>query len=103
MVASLAREFFVSRAHIRSILQAAETLGMLTRSQADGPWRLEPRFKLWVGRFAAALFQSHIFAMDRALALCADRFAAADAAEALDLPAMPPAIRDDGISPRLMT
>jgi hypothetical protein len=88
-IAPLAREFSVSRAHIRSILQAAEALGLLARSGTRGDYRLEPEFKAMVGRFMAALFQHHIHTIDRALAACAAELAAPGAAgpDAMAMPA----------------
>ncbi len=77
-VAGLARDFAVSRAHIRAVLQEAEQLGLVTR-HADGEYRANPRLTEWLRRFFAALFQSHIFAMDRALARFAEGAAMADA------------------------
>lgn len=88
-IARLARDFSVSRAHIRAILQAAEALGMLARNGPDGAYRLAPRFKDWISRFVAALFQAHIFAIDRALALSGSRDAAAAAPCAPTAPLTP--------------
>lgn len=66
-IASLAREFAISRAHVRSILQAAETLDLVARPQADGAYHAKPGLIEGIRRFFASLFQAHIFAMDRAL------------------------------------
>jgi len=69
-IARLAREFFVSRAHVRSLLRAMEAMGLLSRSHAAGGYRPGPGFRPCVSRLMAALFQAHIFATDRALVLC---------------------------------
>ncbi len=68
-VAPLAREFQVSRAHIRSILQAAEVLGMLARAGPACDYRLEPRFRTLIGRAAASMCQTYTCAIDRTLAV----------------------------------
>lgn len=68
-IASLAREFAVSRAHIRSILRKADGLGLLIRTPVNGAFQVKPDLIDWLRRFFAASFQTHIFAMDRALSL----------------------------------
>jgi len=67
-IADLAREFSISRAHVRSILQGAEGLGLVARSTGGGLYCSLPGLGEILSRFFAALFLAHIFALDRALA-----------------------------------
>jgi hypothetical protein len=59
-VAPLAREFTVSRAHVRAILQAAAAFDMLTRTETGG-FRVEQQLRAKLSRGAAAVLQTHIF------------------------------------------
>ena len=68
MIADLAREFFVSRAHVRTILQQASAIGLVVRSDDDGRYRALPLLIDAMRRFFAAMFQLHIYALERALA-----------------------------------
>ena len=68
MIADLAREFFVSRAHVRTILQEAAALCLVVRSGGDGRYRALPLLIDAIRRFFAAMFQLHIYALDQALA-----------------------------------
>jgi len=98
IIGHLARDFSVSRAHIRSILRSAQTSGMM-RVEADGEYRLDPRFRVRISRFVAALFQAHFFAVDRALAIHAVRQAEADP---IDIPVVPPVPTGGAIRPRML-
>lgn len=62
MIADLAREFFVSRAHVRTIMQEASAIGLVVRSDGDGRYRALPLLGEAMRRFFAALFQLHIYA-----------------------------------------
>ena len=66
-IAGLAGEFTISRAHVRSILQAATGQGLLVQA-LGGFYQVLPALGDALRRFFAALFQVHIFAIDRALA-----------------------------------
>ena len=66
-IAGLAREFAVSRAHVRSILEEAETMGLVKRAQEKAEYYAQPQLTDWMRRFFAALFQTHIFMIDYAL------------------------------------
>ncbi|MBC7637115.1 MAG: hypothetical protein H7251_16110 [Acetobacteraceae bacterium] len=58
----------VSRAHVRTIPQEASALGLVARSDGDGRYRALPLLIHAMRRFFAAMFQLHIYALDRALA-----------------------------------
>ena len=66
-IASLAREFAVSRAHVRSILEDAETMGLVKRAREKAEYYAQPRLTDWMRRFFAALFQTHIYMIDYAI------------------------------------
>ncbi len=68
VIADLAREFFVSRAHVRTIMQEASALGLVVRSDGDRRYRALPLLGDAMRRFFAALFQLHIYALEQALA-----------------------------------
>lgn len=89
-VAGLARHYVVSRAHVRSILEAAAASGLLTRTTPGGGYRVEARLKTALHRYVASLFQTHIATLDYALAMRAARAASVEPSAQLAQPGLPP-------------
>ena len=67
-IAALAREFDISRAHVRGILRRGATLGLVSRAPGAEAYRALPGLAEVMRRFFAALCEVHIFAWHRALA-----------------------------------
>ena len=76
-IADLAREFIISRAHVRSVLHDASALGLVARPMNDGVYLALPRLTDSLRRLFAVMFQAHIFALERAMAGDTDIAAAA--------------------------
>jgi len=67
-LAGLAREFYVSRAHVRGILRHVATLGLVWRAPGAAGYQARPKLAEVMRRFFAAVCEVYVFALQCALA-----------------------------------